>query len=199
MARSRSGAAPDTRERILDEALRLFAERGYVGASIRDLAKRLNMTSASLYYHFSSKEDILDQLLAPYLNRINDLLDNAGDMSDPAAQRRFATAVVDALAQIGPRFVATLADPIIIGHLTNRVDASQMPDRIIDVLTRHVDDANRAPARLRAACAVGCIPAGIDAWARANPGQEELDQDTRQILVDAFLAVLATPTRTTGQ
>jgi AcrR family transcriptional regulator len=193
MARSRSGAAAETRERILDEALRLFAERGYAGTSIRDLAKRLNMTSASLYYHFTSKEDILDQLLAPYLDRVSTLLADTGDLSDAAARRRFAVAVVDALAQIGPRFVATLADPIIVGHLTTRVDASRMPDRIIDALTRHVDDADRASARLRAACAVGCIPAGIDAWARDNPDQEELDRGSRQILVDAFLAVLAAP------
>lgn len=54
----------DTRQRILDVALDLFAERGYVGASMADIAGRLGTTKAALYYHFSAKGEILEALLA---------------------------------------------------------------------------------------------------------------------------------------
>ena len=48
-----------TRERILDVALDLFSDQGYDGTSLREIAERLGVTKAALYYHFASKEDIL--------------------------------------------------------------------------------------------------------------------------------------------
>jgi len=52
----------DTRERILDVALELFNEKGYDGTSLREIAERLGVTKAALYYHFERKEDILLEL-----------------------------------------------------------------------------------------------------------------------------------------
>src|SRR5262245_5441798 len=51
-----------TRERILDVALELFLEQGYDKTSLREIADRLEVTKAALYYHFASKEDILLEL-----------------------------------------------------------------------------------------------------------------------------------------
>jgi len=50
---------PTTRERILDVALDLFTEQGFDGTSLRQIAERLGVTKAALYYHFTSKDDIL--------------------------------------------------------------------------------------------------------------------------------------------
>src|SRR5215469_16465337 len=47
-----------TRERIQAIALELFAEQGYEKTSLREIAERLGVTKAALYYHFKSKEDI---------------------------------------------------------------------------------------------------------------------------------------------
>ena len=49
----------DTRDRILDVALDLFTDQGFDGTSLREIAERLNVTKAALYYHFESKDDIL--------------------------------------------------------------------------------------------------------------------------------------------
>lgn len=49
----------DTRQRIQDVALELFAEQGYEKTSLREIAERLDVTKAALYYHFKSKEEIL--------------------------------------------------------------------------------------------------------------------------------------------
>jgi AcrR family transcriptional regulator len=51
-----------TRERILDVALELFNEHGYEQTSLRELAQRVGVTKAALYYHFERKEDILLEL-----------------------------------------------------------------------------------------------------------------------------------------
>lgn len=52
-----------TKNRILDEALILFAEKGYKGANLRDLATRLDLSKSALYKHYNSKEDIWNSLL----------------------------------------------------------------------------------------------------------------------------------------
>jgi AcrR family transcriptional regulator len=52
-------AKVDTRQRILDVALDLFTEQGYDGTSLRQIAERLSITKAAIYYYFESKEDIL--------------------------------------------------------------------------------------------------------------------------------------------
>lgn len=54
---------PGTRGRILHAALGLFAEYGYHGTSIRDLAAAVGVNSATLYSHYPSKEDILASLI----------------------------------------------------------------------------------------------------------------------------------------
>ena len=52
------------REQVIDAAARVFAERGYHGASTQDIADLLGMRQASLYYYFSSKESALEEVCA---------------------------------------------------------------------------------------------------------------------------------------
>ncbi|MBQ7780815.1 MAG: TetR/AcrR family transcriptional regulator [Lachnospiraceae bacterium] len=62
-----------TKSRILDEALVLFAEYGYKGTNLRDLATRLGLSKSALYKHYESKEAIwnalIDRLEAYYTER----------------------------------------------------------------------------------------------------------------------------------
>lgn len=62
--------AKDTRERILTAALESFAQKGYAGTNLRELAAELGMGKSSLYRHFASKEEIwnalLDRMIAYY-------------------------------------------------------------------------------------------------------------------------------------
>jgi AcrR family transcriptional regulator len=48
-----------TRQRILDEAERLFRARGYAATSLEEIAEAANVTKGAIYGHFSSKEDLL--------------------------------------------------------------------------------------------------------------------------------------------
>lgn len=58
-ADTETARASSTRERILDVALDLFTEKGFDRTSLREIAERLGVTKAALYYHFASKDDIL--------------------------------------------------------------------------------------------------------------------------------------------
>ena len=59
-----------TRDKILKAAARLFSERGYDLVTTREIAKAVGINSASIYYHFSSKADILRSLYSYYSERL---------------------------------------------------------------------------------------------------------------------------------
>ena len=53
----------NTKEKILEEALKLFAQSGYMGTSMNDIASKLGVTKAALYKHYKSKQEILDSII----------------------------------------------------------------------------------------------------------------------------------------
>ena len=55
--------AGDTKERIWETALELFAQNGYLGTSMNDIAGRLGFTKAALYKHYTSKQEILNRIV----------------------------------------------------------------------------------------------------------------------------------------
>ncbi|MFC8240129.1 TetR/AcrR family transcriptional regulator [Streptomyces chartreusis] len=65
----------NTRQRIQDVALGLFAEQGYEKTSLREIAERLDVTKAALYYHFKTKEEIIVSLFEDLTKPIEELID----------------------------------------------------------------------------------------------------------------------------
>ena len=57
------GGTMTTRERIIEEALTLFAENGYDGTGVERIAERVGIKAPSLYKHFKGKEDILNAII----------------------------------------------------------------------------------------------------------------------------------------
>jgi TetR/AcrR family transcriptional repressor of nem operon len=63
---ARAAVSADTSERILDIAERLVQTRGFNGFSYADIAESLDVTKASLHYHFPSKADLGKRLIERY-------------------------------------------------------------------------------------------------------------------------------------
>jgi AcrR family transcriptional regulator len=63
---------PDLKEKILTTSTRLFLTNGYVGTSIRDLTDAVGIARGTLYWHFKSKDQILDKILDRYCERFID-------------------------------------------------------------------------------------------------------------------------------
>ncbi len=72
------------RQRLLDAAAGLFRERGFHVTSMRDIARAVGMLSGSIYYHFSSKEEMLRAVDEEGLRHIAALFDAAvAEETDP--------------------------------------------------------------------------------------------------------------------
>ena len=61
-----------THDKIIEVAIRIFAEHGYAGTSMREIAEKLNITKAALYYHFPGKEEIFKACLSHSIEQIID-------------------------------------------------------------------------------------------------------------------------------
>lgn len=96
MARPRKSEERDTRQDILDAALDLFAENGFFGTSMREIARRVGVRESALYHHFPSKESILEALAQTYgpghARHLAEL--DIGAMLDTVGPRQFLEQIV---------------------------------------------------------------------------------------------------------
>lgn len=133
VAASASAAAQpsDTRARILDAALGLFSEHGFDGTTLQQIADRLGFTKAALYYHFRSKDDLLQALIAPAAVGLDALLDTyEGEPDTPGQRRRFVTDYVDFLLE-QRRLISYMASDIaIVAHPMIATGARERQARI---------------------------------------------------------------------
>ncbi|EDP74644.1 transcriptional regulator (TetR/AcrR family) protein [Hydrogenivirga sp. 128-5-R1-1] len=66
-----------TRDLILDEALKLFSEKGIKETTVRDIAKAVGITEGAIYRHFDSKDQIVYELFERYSSQLYELIEKA--------------------------------------------------------------------------------------------------------------------------
>ncbi|MEA1849725.1 MULTISPECIES: TetR/AcrR family transcriptional regulator [Chryseobacterium] len=77
----------EKQKKILDVAVELFKEKGYMGSSVRDLATKLNIKAASLYAHIRSKEEILEWICFGIAQEFFDELQEVKNTSIPPKEK----------------------------------------------------------------------------------------------------------------
>jgi AcrR family transcriptional regulator len=179
----------DTRARILAVALELVSECGFAGTSIRDLAERLDLTVAAIYYYFSSKDDLLDALVEPLIAGLTDLSAKAasGELGQIDLLREFLTV----LSGEGAKVIGVLhGDP----SATLRLKARFEPDQIFAGIVRGIAGSDDRTALLRATCAVGAIQGAVIATSHSHPGPcgpwLGFDDEDRAVVIKAAVAAL---------
>lgn len=118
-ARTTKGAR--TTERLLDAAERLFAERGYDGTSLREIAREVGIREPGIYNHFEGKQAlyaaVLERALTPMLGAIAEAMESGAYRALPAmvmdqlaAHPSIASLFHRALLHEGPSSAETLVD-----------------------------------------------------------------------------------------
>lgn len=156
--RTRPGSPPeeDTRERILAAALDAFSERGFDGATTRDIAARAGVNLGLLQYYFAGKENLwraaVDRAFEEIRERLGPVLDDPSVPDEDVRTRRLVRAWV--------RFVASRPEFVRLMHDEGKRDGPRMR-WLVD---RHVRPLYDSLAGLVArAQAQGRLPAHVDA------------------------------------
>ena len=77
------------RERILEEAVKLFYERGFSGTTLDDIAGKLGVTKPFIYTHFRSKVELLEAICRPTIEISLNAIEKAARQSGRPSQRLF--------------------------------------------------------------------------------------------------------------
>jgi AcrR family transcriptional regulator len=190
--------ADDTRQRILDAAADLFIEQGFAGTSVRDISERLGMTKGSLYYHFASKEDVLNALVTPLIEDLDEFIADAGAAERPDAA--LVGRLVDMLDRHGVLLRSLMSDPSVLHHIAMRRSAPQR----LGALERALAGAADPASVLRGRCALGVINSATLAprfdtaahgasISRRQGVRTRLSAAEKRYVVAAALAVLGVP------
>ncbi len=136
-AAARRDAAPGegTRERLLDAALRLFAEHSFAGTSLQMIADELGITKAAVYHHFHTREELLSALASPALDEMRAIVDAAEERRTPHSRaEHMLTGFVD-LALRHRKLTAILgADQAIAQLLKSHAVFTDLVDRPLTLL-----------------------------------------------------------------
>jgi len=111
--RSRSEQREATRERIVEAALEAFAEKGFHGASTRDIAERAGTNQGLITYHFRSKDELwraaADRIFALLAKRMTGQL-GALPSEDPRERAREAIRIYVRFAAAHPELFRLMVD-----------------------------------------------------------------------------------------
>lgn len=129
----------DTRQQIRIVAMELFAEQGYDKTSLREIAERLGVTKAAVYYHFRTKEEIVGSLFDDQLTAITELVE--WGRSQPSGPER-SRGIIE-------RYSAHLAGTGVNPHMVRFLQENQTAVKGLSMGTR-MQDAFQALAELLA-------------------------------------------------
>ncbi|MYT69802.1 MULTISPECIES: TetR/AcrR family transcriptional regulator [unclassified Streptomyces] len=151
----------DTRQRIQDVTLELIAEQGYEKTSLREIAERLGVTKAALYYHFKTKEDILVSLFSDLMRPIDELITWAKEQPRPVpleTKREILTRYSEALSDASPLFRFMQENQAQMRELSI---GENFKDRMHDLITQLLPEDASLTDRVRCVSALFSMHAGM--------------------------------------
>jgi AcrR family transcriptional regulator len=163
-----------TVERIQHAALTLFLRQGYQRTSLREIADELAFSKAALYYHYRSKEEILQAVLDPLLSDLDELLDN----TPPPAREMFLAAYLEVLMRHRTlvQYLANDGAAVLNSDLRPRLLRIRSA---VEALT--VGSSPSLPERMRSAAALGALQAALSVT-REDDRSDEVRATALQVM-----------------
>jgi AcrR family transcriptional regulator len=173
-----------TREQILGTALRLFTTQGYDATSLREIADRMQLTKAAVYYHFPAKELLLIELIRPFLDGLSRMVTDLRSSDDWTEE--------SVLAGYLDLFIEHIEIVALLGRepaTQHHPDVGQRARSLVLAIQQQLCGPDPTPTQLvRSACAMGVVHAVPQMPTDALPHH-------RDTVLSAALAALREPAR----
>jgi AcrR family transcriptional regulator len=194
-----------TRERLVEAATAVFAERGYDGAGVQEIARRAGLTTGAIYGRFAGKAELLREAIAKASHdELDDLFNQHGfeghatDIIKMAGAHLVDRPDIDAQqgdALLLEAFVAARRDPEILDAVSSVMQ--ERSDRLHEILETAKRDGSLDPAIDTASLVTFCHAVGLgflifDAIGAPKPGTVPWEA-----LITRLVASVATPTDST--
>jgi AcrR family transcriptional regulator len=180
--------ARDTKGEIHRAALELFSGQGYEKTSLREIAEQVGITKASLYYHYSSKQDLLKAIIGTFFDDINHVLRQAETVEwSLEREQELLNAYLDVVIKhrgTGPTVLRDIA--AVLAAFGDDLDDLIARSRAFQLWLAGPDPTPRD--RVLAAAAVEVVGAVLSSG--LEPAQLG-DAELRQTLLEAATAVLS--------
>ncbi|QHY97339.1 HTH-type transcriptional regulator MtrR [Streptomyces sp. S4.7] len=175
----------NTRQRIQDVALELFAEQGYEKTSLREIAEQLDVTKAALYYHFKTKEDILVSLFQDLARPIDELI-AWGETQPPTleAKKELLRRYSDALTAAAPLFRFMQENQATMRDLSVGETFKSRMMRLLELLKQ---PEGTMTDRVRCFTAIFAMHAGIFALRDVEGDLEEKQEAILEVATDLMV------------
>ncbi|MEU0136277.1 TetR/AcrR family transcriptional regulator [Streptomyces sp. NPDC006296] len=169
------------RRQILDAALRLFAEHGFKGTSLHDIAVEAHCSKASLLYHFAGKDAILTEVLTPPAESLSALSDELAALDGDQAVGPAVTGYIGLAMRFHLEVKIIFAElPDMLNHPVLAV-IPQAVDQLADALAGR---STKPRARVTAQMVIGGVAVTVASDVAVEPDtmRTELVQGARRTL-----------------
>lgn len=187
------GRAPDKRDRILQAAIHVFAEKGFFVARVADVAREAGVADGTIYLYFKSKEALLQGLFEESMDRVLVWMRELAASPEPPSERLLA--IFERYAQFTedePRLAEVLTVQLRESGKLMAEIASQKFGEFLQILTAIIEDGQRRGhfrADLRARTVARVMYGALDelslSWVMSD-ARWALSAATREVL-DVFL------------
>jgi AcrR family transcriptional regulator len=142
----------ERRDAIIAAAVRLFSEKGFRGATTRELAAALDVTEPVIYQHFETKRDLYRAIIEAKARERRQDNEHWQDVENPQGDREFFGAIVRLLlkrVERDPAYLRLLFFSALEGHeladLFFERDAAEIYDRVSSYIRRRIEDGTFRP------------------------------------------------------
>lgn len=181
---------------ILREAAKLFADNGYIGTSIQDIASAVGISKASLYYFFADKQEIHSAVVELSVLRLIELVREKLAGCTTASQRveAFAHAHAEHISENGPLYLAAALGYSQLTDSQVKLRVQRMRDGYEETLRGIIRDGIEAgefrelDVRLAARAIISCLNWMARWWRPNGPDSaQKIASDYVQLIIRGFL------------
>jgi AcrR family transcriptional regulator len=171
VAREVTEAGRPGEEAILRAAIAVMAEHGYHGTSVRDIAERAQLSPAAIYYHFTSKQDVLATIMERGIERLlmrtRTALAEAGESPEDRLCAIVEVQVLFHLESQGATLLGTselraLDEPLRSKHKAKRLKQQRLFDQVVEEGVAQGAFTTTLPREAARAIVVMCT--GVASW-----------------------------------